>query len=410
MEQFRSYDPVELVLRGVESDELDYKAPMNWNTMSRTAKGKILRHLTAFANTRGGHLVIGVCENSSGVPDELTGLSEAEAASFDPTPVGNFINAHIEPPLDFTIDRPLVNGKRFVVFTVRQFATLPHICSKAVEGELQEGVFYIRTSEASSRPARRALELQELLRRCMRNEREQLGRVLRGILYETRDLTVNESRNRISDLVLDAERYFRRRRQEVANMVTLKFFIIPENILPPSTAEKRRMALAEAPFVRHDAVFLDEKSCLNGKTAANSLRMLAPDRPLMWQFFDSGTFICFAAVPRQELTLEKFCRFYAEAVAFSGNLMAELSGGDELLTLKAGVSAAPVPEIFYNQSRFTGNTAEVSSEISRSTADLISGRENHAVRLIRRLGENFQVPDSLLDQMEPAVKNFLARR
>ena len=49
----------ELVYRGVESDELDYKAAMNWNTMSRAAKGKIARHLTAFANTRGGYLVIG---------------------------------------------------------------------------------------------------------------------------------------------------------------------------------------------------------------------------------------------------------------------------------------------------------------------------------------------------------------
>ena len=44
----------ELVYRGVESDELDYKTHMSWNTMSRAAKGKLLRHLTAFANTRGG--------------------------------------------------------------------------------------------------------------------------------------------------------------------------------------------------------------------------------------------------------------------------------------------------------------------------------------------------------------------
>ena len=81
MSAMRAYDFAELVTRGVESDELDYKAAMNWNTMSRAAKGKIARHLTAFANVRGGFLVIGVGESSSGIPDQLTGVSEDDAAS-----------------------------------------------------------------------------------------------------------------------------------------------------------------------------------------------------------------------------------------------------------------------------------------------------------------------------------------
>ena len=410
MEQFKTFDPVELVTRGVESDELDYKAAMNWNTMSRAAKGKILRHLTAFANTRGGHLVIGVQENDSGVPEILSGVSEEAAASFDPTPVGNFINAHIEPPLDFTIDRPLVNGKRFVIFTVRPFTTLPHICSKGVENELQEGVFYIRTREASSRPARRALELQDILRRCMRNEREQLGRVLRGILYETRNLPENDVPGRFNDLAVDAERYFRRRKPECAGAVIFKFAIVPEKGVLPSAPERQAAALAASPFIRHNAVFFDEKECQSGKNAPNSLRMLAAKRPAMWQFFDSGLLVAFCAVPPEELTLELLSRYFAEATAFAGNLAVELCAGDELLTLKAGIAGNTPPVIKCADKQYMAAAAEISAEITRSAADLISGRENHAVRLIRRLGENFMLPDNLLDQMEPAVKNFLARR
>ena len=64
----RSYDCAELVKRKVESDELDYKSAMSWQQMSRQEKGKIVRHLTAFANTRGGFLVIGVSEDASGIP------------------------------------------------------------------------------------------------------------------------------------------------------------------------------------------------------------------------------------------------------------------------------------------------------------------------------------------------------
>ena len=132
----------ELVYRGVESDELDYKTHMSWNTMSRAAKGKLLRHLTAFANTRGGYLVIGVSEDQFGNPNLCTGVSQAEAGSFDPSAVGSFVNSHIEPPIDFTIERPVVRGKKYVIFVIRPFKHLPHVCTNSIEGEIQSGVFY----------------------------------------------------------------------------------------------------------------------------------------------------------------------------------------------------------------------------------------------------------------------------
>ena len=46
-----SNDLRELVYRGVESDELDYKAALNWTGMSRAARAKIVRHCIALANT-----------------------------------------------------------------------------------------------------------------------------------------------------------------------------------------------------------------------------------------------------------------------------------------------------------------------------------------------------------------------
>ena len=280
----RPYDCAELVNRQVESDELDYKSAMSWRTMTRLEKAKIVRHLTAFANTRGGFLVIGVSENESGVPSLRTGVTEEQAGSFDPTPVGNFINAHIEPVLDFTIERPIVDGKRFVIFAVRPFRHLPHVCSRGVEGELQEGMFYIRTAEASSRPARRAFEMQELIRRSMRNEREQLGRILRGILYESRRLPETES-SRFSDLALDAERYFRNRRTSEKQGALCRFFLIPDR--PPESmpgAEELRKILAASLCPCVSPVFLSEAEVSAGRPAPGSLRFLAHDRPRMWQF------------------------------------------------------------------------------------------------------------------------------
>ena len=407
MPVMRSYDFTELVTRKVESDELDYKSAMSWRTMTRQEKGKIVRHLTAFANTRGGFLVIGVGEDASGVPGLYTGVTEEQAGSFDPTPVGNFINSHIEPPLDYTIERPVVNGKRYVIFVVKPFKTLPHVCSKGVEGELQEGIFYIRTAEASSRPARRVHELQELLRRCMRNEREQLGRILRGILYESHlDPAPGSGRQR--DMLQDAENYFRRRKIRSKTGLLFKFSIIPDSpLMLPGDHTELSSAVSSAVFPCSKPLFLSRDEAACGKHAANSLRFLAPDKPLMWQFFDHGLFCYFRHSGSGDITLEDLARFCAEATAFAGNLGKFLNLGEELLTLQLIITPASSAVI---DGSYRSAEKDISVEICRSAADLASGRENHAARLLRRIGEQFKLPDKDLDIYERAIRTFLECR
>lgn len=407
MPVMRSYDFAELVKRKVESDELDYKSAMSWRTMTRQEKGKIVRHLTAFANTRGGFLVIGVSEDASGVPGNYTGVTEEQAGSFDPTPVGDFINAHIEPPLDYTIERPLVDGKRYVIFVVKPFKNLPHVCSKGVEGELQEGVFYIRTAEASSRPARRAHEMQALLRRCMRNEREQLGRILRGILYETRQSSTENSGFQ-SDILEDAESYFRRRKGNPKQGIMLKFAIIPATtlLLPPELSELQKN-IENAVFPCSKPLFLSREEAASGAETSGSLRYLDPEKPLMWQFFDHGLFCYFRYGNSAELSLEDLARFCAEAIAFAGNLGKLFNLGEELLTLQ--LALCPVSEAVIEK-KYRSSEKEIPAEIRRSAADLISGKENHAARLLRRIGEQFQLPDTLLERYENAIRTFLECR
>ena len=203
----------ELVYRAVESDTLDYKAAFCWTRMSRVQRAKIVRHCLALANTRGGHIVIGVGEDASGHPSVYQGLTREESRSFDPSTVGPFINHYVEPPIDFTIERPLIDGKRYAVFVIRPFRSLPHVCTCAIENELQTGVFYIRTTDASSRPAYRAIEMQGLIQRALRNQREELGRMLRGILYENRANTENGSAaDEFREAANHAVMFFKRRK------------------------------------------------------------------------------------------------------------------------------------------------------------------------------------------------------
>ena len=67
-----------IIKRGVESDELDYKAAQNWNKLSRTGRAKFARHCMALANTKGGYVVVGVGEDDSGKPSLFTGLTDEE--------------------------------------------------------------------------------------------------------------------------------------------------------------------------------------------------------------------------------------------------------------------------------------------------------------------------------------------
>ena len=46
-----------IICRGIESDELDYKAAQNWKNLSRAGKAKFVRHCIAMANIKGGYVV-----------------------------------------------------------------------------------------------------------------------------------------------------------------------------------------------------------------------------------------------------------------------------------------------------------------------------------------------------------------
>ncbi len=201
----------ELIYRAVESDTLDYKSPLNWNTLPRSGKAKFVRHCLALANTKGGHVVVGVSEDEAGRPVVYTGLTPEESKSFDPSNVGPFINRCVEPPIDFTIERPVIDGKRYAIFVVKPFSQQPHVCALGIADELQTGVFYIRTTDASSRPAYRATEIHALIQRAMRRQRELLSRLLRGLLFENRQNPELDSINRFDEETLHSRSFFRRR-------------------------------------------------------------------------------------------------------------------------------------------------------------------------------------------------------
>ena len=384
-------DYAEIITRAVESDEVDYKAHQSWNTMTRTAKAKIVRHLAAFANTRGGYLVIGVGEDNSGYPGVLQGLTDEESASFDPSKVGAFVKNYIEPPIDFTIERPLVNGKRFAVFAVKPFSTMPHVCCQAVEHELREGVFYIRTKDASSRPATRAFELQQLIQRALRNQREMLGRMLRGILYETNSTMTSPDQSGVVEQIHSACEYFNRRRKPDDGQ---EYAFVRLTVIPDGKQEYPVSAMLGVVADEHLAqIFEEDVSVSQIHEVSVGIRRMSENSRWMWQAFKNGSFVyvSYVKLSAGALDLEQVNDTVCKSLAFASRFASSFRQEERLYSVRLEVTA-DVPVDFSSDGRRLASSGSNSStaEICRSAADLASAPEVHAARLIRKFAAGLE--------------------
>lgn len=388
-----------IICRGVESDELDYKAPQNWRKLPRSGKAKFVRHCLAMANTKGGYVVVGVGEDASGQPAVFTGLTPEEAQSFDPTMVGSFINRYADPQIDFTIERPVVDGKRYAVFVIRRFSALPHVCSAGLEHELLQGVFYIRTADASSRPAYRSSEIHGIIQRAMRNQREQLGRMIRGLLYETHTSITQEEegQSRFAEELAHSRNFFRKRRMALTGpWFTIELSITPDEYIPErfTLSELRHQAEGAYDF-RPNSDFIAPGDLRDAYVTNVSLRFASQTR--VWQLYQSGLFHFIAAHPLKEALDYRFLLdFSADAMRFISGLYAGLGFDEQALQIALSLNHVENLELkteTADPDRYFCRIPEISVTQTRTAADLASDAVSHAANLLRAVCERFNLPD-----------------
>jgi Schlafen, AlbA_2 len=401
----------ELITRGIESDELDYKAAQNFKELSSAGKAKFVRHCLALANTKGGYLVIGVGEDRSGRPSLLTGLTDEQARSFDPSLVGGFINAHVDPPIDFTIERPVVNGKQYAVFVIRRFSNVPHVCSRPCDRELQQGVFYIRTPDASSRAAHRAGEIHTLIQRALRNQREELGRMLRGILYEQQDQTSDDNGiAKFREQRVNARSAFYHRFGSSEDILA-EFSASPSKFDPHQFSnEQLRSAFDNALHLFPGSPFIDKAVINDLYPTSVGLRSLHEVDSRMWQFFYTGMLHFMRLFSKEDKSLDfnLVVKLLSEAIYFTAQYYVELGLTDEIINIYCRVKGLDgvkleglpnkiTPPVFRGKS--------LSIQLERSAADLVSSPERHAERLLTMFFERFGLPrDSKLNLLKTVAK------
>jgi hypothetical protein len=332
----------EIIYSGLENQQIDFKAAQDWNAIGRVGRAKFARHAMALANTIGGYIVLGVGEDSNGNPTDYTGLTDKQASSFDPSKVGQTINRYADPAVEFDIVRPELDGKRYVVLVVYPFKNIPHVCGDACDDELQRGVFYVRTPDARSRAAYRASELQALVQRALRNQRQLLGRMLRGILYEDRQAAEPCDEDLFTSLV-SRSRAQATQRLGVAAMRNRPLFeaiIFPRRVLATRSLTEVRHALEnlERPrlqdFPRHGRQQPATIYAANESLRGHQLR--ADGSPASyWEVYQVGMLYC--AVPLEQrdggILADDILRLSLVTIALAGQFYSSLNYAEEILNL-----------------------------------------------------------------------------
>jgi hypothetical protein len=175
-----------LITQG-ETTHVDFKGPMAWDG---SARGSLSKDVVAMANIRdGGVIVIGVSE-VAGKSLQVDGVTEEQAATFDPTKVVEYIASRFQPPVRLQIERPIVDGKQLIAIRVAEFETTPIVCisdgPETAQGSgkrmFYEGNVFVRNAAAKSEPIRRAEDMHALIRLAVSKTGDQLLADFRRIL------------------------------------------------------------------------------------------------------------------------------------------------------------------------------------------------------------------------------------
>ncbi len=173
-------DLKDILLRGYETKDLDYKAPIMWDENNKKACCEVVKDILGMANTLGGYIVIGVSESPTGFV--WNGVTDEQALSFDTSRINRFLQNYVDPPINTTLRKKDHDGKTFVIIGVPRFSDTPHICQKDYPGVLTTPTLYVRTDNNETAPIRSSADFRSILEQATRNRGDKLLASVRAIL------------------------------------------------------------------------------------------------------------------------------------------------------------------------------------------------------------------------------------
>lgn len=225
-------DVGEIVNRGYESKDLDYKQATFWKETDKAACCELVKDILAMANTGGGFIVLGVEERNEGF--NFLGMSHEQLATFDTTRLNNFVQRYADPPIN---TRLIKHEEKFVVIVVPAFSETPHLCVKDYEGVLRTHTLYIRTDNNASAPLGSSSDFRVLLAQAVRNSHAEFLSKLDAVLKGRSSLSPQDASAGFS-VELDAAR---ERWQEVLAEKNMAYKSFVEFVFQPEHSQEDRI-------------------------------------------------------------------------------------------------------------------------------------------------------------------------
>ena len=135
------------MVRKGENDRLEFKKKVDYPE-------KVIKEITAFANTQGGELLIGVDDNR-----EISGLKYPDEHRFA---LENAIESYCKPIISFQVEQIPVSENRFVLkYTIDKSERRPH----SVRLTPGNDEYFIRVGDKSVKASREFVEIMERQRK-----------------------------------------------------------------------------------------------------------------------------------------------------------------------------------------------------------------------------------------------------
>ncbi len=177
-------DIKKLVLEG-ETDILEFKKKANFPE-------KIVKEIVAFANTRGGRLLIGVDDDGT-----VTGVKNYEEDIYS---LNEAIASYCTPSIKYQLDVVKMNEKRAVLhYNIYESKHKPHYVKNGYQGKNRKS--YIRLADRSIQASREMIEILKKRQRS-KNIKVNFGekeRILMNYLGEHEKITL-ETFSKIADI------------------------------------------------------------------------------------------------------------------------------------------------------------------------------------------------------------------
>lgn len=169
-------------LRREEDRGFDFKGPAEFSGDFRAG---LTVDIAAMANTPGGGTVVIGVLRAEGVW-KVEGCNATQLASFDKTPVTQYVRNFLDPLPRFGIESVEVDGKKLVVVPVAEFEDVPTVVKKTIQTPkdtlAREGDLLMRSEAAQSRVIQSADEMRQLLGRALSRKSENLLAEIRAVV------------------------------------------------------------------------------------------------------------------------------------------------------------------------------------------------------------------------------------